>query len=318
MRFYAPPTLAPVMPQGRLTLTTATPVLTTTVAGAATVFYTPYNGSMVPLWNGVQFVPTSFTELSNVLANSATGNAGPAAGAAAKNYYMLVWNNAGVPTLTRSPAWTSDIDPGTGAGTAQVSTVQGVRVNTVAITNGPAAGYGTVVGVIRTDAGAATVTWQFGATASGGTPGNFHVRNTYNRIEVRSALSENNGASHTYTSATVQAFNNSTGMRFSSVRDFAREDDFEIWAGTRMGVLGVANANGIVGIGIDTVVAFSDLRSQAFVPTVAIPVRSQADAYYVDGTIGFHFYSLNEASDGTNAVTFFHSPAMEMFFAGKF
>jgi hypothetical protein len=96
-------------PQGRLTALTAVPVITRDtgggVAGAATVYYTPYLGNQASLWNGSIFVPTTFSELSNVLANSATGNAGPFAAADNAVYDLFIWNNAGTPTLTRGDMW---------------------------------------------------------------------------------------------------------------------------------------------------------------------------------------------------------------------
>ncbi len=46
-------------PQGRLTLTNGSPVMTSNVSAAGTVFYAPYAGSSIPLWNGTAFVPNS-------------------------------------------------------------------------------------------------------------------------------------------------------------------------------------------------------------------------------------------------------------------
>jgi hypothetical protein len=92
-------------PQGRLTLTSAVPVLNSTVSAAATVYFTPYLGSQVPQWNGGSFAAANCAEVSNVLANSATGSAGPAAAVADAVYDWFVWYNAGACTLTRGPMW---------------------------------------------------------------------------------------------------------------------------------------------------------------------------------------------------------------------
>ena len=51
-------------PQGRLTLQTATPVMTTTQSAKTTIFYTPYVGNQVPIYNGTSMVMTTFAELS--------------------------------------------------------------------------------------------------------------------------------------------------------------------------------------------------------------------------------------------------------------
>src|SRR5262249_30593766 len=46
-------------PQGRLTLVTNVPVMTSDQIGAGTIYYTPYNGLLVPIFNGTTMVPTS-------------------------------------------------------------------------------------------------------------------------------------------------------------------------------------------------------------------------------------------------------------------
>ena len=51
-------------PQGRLTLQTATPVMTTTQSAKTTIFYTPYVGNLVPLYDGTNMNMTTFAELS--------------------------------------------------------------------------------------------------------------------------------------------------------------------------------------------------------------------------------------------------------------
>lgn len=50
------------IPSGRLTLTTATPVTTADVTAAATLYYTPYNGNMISLYDGARWIPVIFTE----------------------------------------------------------------------------------------------------------------------------------------------------------------------------------------------------------------------------------------------------------------
>lgn len=50
------------IPSGRLTLTTATPVTTADVTAAATLYYTPYNGNMISLYDGARWIPVVYTE----------------------------------------------------------------------------------------------------------------------------------------------------------------------------------------------------------------------------------------------------------------
>lgn len=143
-----------VIPGGRLTLTTALPVTTADVSGATTIYYTPFKGNKIPLYNGSRWVLKTFAELSNITSNSSTGKAGPAAVANNSNYDLFVWDDAGTVRLTRGPAWTSDTARGTGAGTTELELFEGRLVNKVAITNGPAARCGLYVGSVGSDGSA--------------------------------------------------------------------------------------------------------------------------------------------------------------------
>lgn len=214
------PTATPVTPQGRLTLASTFPVMISNQTGKTVIYYTPYIGNQVPIYNGTIMVSTPFTELSNVTSNAGTGNAGPAAVVADTNYDLFVWNNAGTPTLTRGPTWTtgggSGILRGTGAGSTELQRILGAWTNKYAITNGPAANLGTYVGTVRTDASAATVSWHVGAVATGSTPANLHVWNAYNRITVRGLVGEST-ANWNYTTATWRSARGSDGMRVSFV-----------------------------------------------------------------------------------------------------
>jgi hypothetical protein len=51
-------------PRGRLTLTSGTPVTTTDVTAATTVYYTPSDGNVIALYDGAIWVPIKFVETS--------------------------------------------------------------------------------------------------------------------------------------------------------------------------------------------------------------------------------------------------------------
>src|SRR4029077_10267264 len=51
-------------PNGRLTLQSGTPVMTTTQAAQTTIFYSPFTGVLVPIFDGSNFATTTFSELS--------------------------------------------------------------------------------------------------------------------------------------------------------------------------------------------------------------------------------------------------------------
>lgn|GEM_PF-4800162 len=95
----------PVAPQGRLTLVSGKPVMTGDQTGSTSIFYTPYVGSNVPIYDGSTFVPTAFAERSNDLTQSSTNKAGPAAAGPYQVIDAFVWNDSGTIRLTRGPKW---------------------------------------------------------------------------------------------------------------------------------------------------------------------------------------------------------------------
>lgn len=55
------------IPCGRLTLTSGTPITTADVTAATNVYYTPYNGNIITLYDGAIWVPVKFTEITLAL-----------------------------------------------------------------------------------------------------------------------------------------------------------------------------------------------------------------------------------------------------------
>ncbi|MBV9990869.1 MAG: hypothetical protein JOZ72_06195 [Alphaproteobacteria bacterium] len=190
-----------VLPMGRVTLTSATPYLSADVTAATTVYYTPATGDGVPQWNGSTFVFTNFTESSQALGDTTLS---PAAAAASSVYDLFVWTPSTVPVVSRGPAWTSATSRGTGAGTSEIALVKGLYSNANAITNGPAAGYGTYVGTIATDASTKLNMTFAPAGAAGGSSNRLDVWNMYNRSQV-SSRNFDNTTTWNYTTETWRA-----------------------------------------------------------------------------------------------------------------
>lgn len=104
--------------QGRLTLTSGTPVTTADVTAATTLYWTPYKGNQIGLYNGSSWEMKTFGELSLSLSGY-TANA---------NYDIWAYNNAGTVTL-ESTVWTNDTTRATA-----LTTQDGVYVKTGATT----------------------------------------------------------------------------------------------------------------------------------------------------------------------------------------
>ena len=181
---------------GRPTLTSGAPVMSSAVIGSANVYFTPYLGDTIPVWNGSAFLFENCPELTCVLAD---GTFSPAPAASASVYDLFVWNNGTNFILSRGPAWSN-----TGSRGYSLSLVNGIAVNAASITNGPAAGFGVHVMTIWTDASTATVTYNpFPAAASGGPAGGAWIGlwSRYNRV-VCAGVEQDIKASWTYNSTT--------------------------------------------------------------------------------------------------------------------
>lgn len=94
---------APSAPQGRLTLATGVPVMTTSQSAKTTLYYAPYTGSYAPLWNGSAFV---MTDLGGELSQATTDTTkSPAAVVADACYDAFVWDDSGTKRCTRGYSW---------------------------------------------------------------------------------------------------------------------------------------------------------------------------------------------------------------------
>ncbi len=94
-----------VAPQGRLTLASGTPVLTSDQTAKTTIYYTPYVGSVAPFWDGTTWTLVSLAELSLAL-DSNSGHTGYHQ--SGKNFDLFLDYNGGAPRLVSGPAWTND------------------------------------------------------------------------------------------------------------------------------------------------------------------------------------------------------------------
>lgn len=285
-----------VAPQGRVTLTSATPVMASSVAGATTVYYTPAVGNMVPIYDGTNMVPTVFTELSQATTDTTKS---PAAVAATKIYDLFVWDDSGTIRCTRGPAWTNATTRG-----YTFTEVDGILLNTSAITNGPAASRGTWVGTIASNA-SSTIDYIFGTSGSGGVAARLMVWNVYNRVNVGTNVIDS--ASYTDTSATIKQFHSGgTGMQVEFVVG-AQVDAVKWDIATEVVVSAVSGAFTIIGVGYDTITAFSGQRARLQNPTAVSFPFGLNQSGVLTPAIGTHTVAMIQQSDGSNANQFNNS-----------
>lgn len=276
-------------PQGRLTLATGVPFMVADQAGANTVYYTPAVGNTVPIYDGTNMVSVAFSELSQATTDTTKS---PAAVAASKIYDLFVWDDGGTLRLSRGPAWTDATTRG-----YTLTEVDGILLNTSAITNGPAALRGTWVGTIASNA-LSTIDYIFGAAAAGGSAARLMVWNAYNRVNVGTTVTDT--SSFTLVSDTIQEFHASAGMQVEFVLG-AKVDTVQWSTSTEVALAAASGAVAIIGVGFDTTSAISGQRARLSNPTSAAFAATLSTSGNWSPDIGTHKLCMLQKSDGVNA-----------------
>lgn len=255
--------------EGRLTLTTGTPVTSADVTAATTLYFTPYGGNRIALYDGAVWTVRAFAELS--IAVPAT---------TATMYDVWVYDNAGVTTLELL-AWTND----TTRATALVLQ-DGVLCKTGALTR-------RYVGSFRTTG------------SSGQTEDSVlkrYVWNYYNRV-ARQLQRFETTATWTYTTATYRQANGATanqveivvGVAEALVRLFLQALVHNDTGGT----------GGAVSIGEDsTTAAATTVLSGGliFIQNASQPINATLEKY---PAVGRHYYAWLEQSAASGTTTWY-------------
>lgn len=289
---------------GRLTLASGAPIMNTTQAGKTTIYWTPYLGQIVPIFNGNDFIPS---DIGGELSQATTDNTkSPAAVAANSNYDLFIWDDSGTYRCTRGPAWSSSTARGTGAGTTELELLKGIYVNKVSITNGPDAQRGTYVGTVRSN-GSSQIDYIFGGSAAGGIAGVIGVWNMFNRVDVEMSVHDTT-ASWSFSSATAGPLDpGATGSglnnRISYIIGLA-EDSIDLRMYCRSRTAAVNGAHLFYGIGVDSTTVISALGTVLTLSAVAV---EGAPAVFLptQGQLGFHFAQMLQDGDGTNTSSMF-------------
>lgn len=283
---------------GRLTTLTATPVQVADAAAQTTVYYTPYVGDKIALYNGAEWYNATFAELSQATTDATKS---PAAATTDSNYDVFVWNDSGTLRATRGPAWSSATARGTGAGTTELVRVNGIYLNANTITNGPAAQRGTYVGSIRTNA-SSQVDVKFGVTpAAGGSAAILGIWNAYNRVSVVAATYESTD-SWTYTTGSFQQWSAAAGANndVSFIRGLNEEPVSATF--TARAQADTAGDDMGVGIGLDSITVAT---GRAMVSDNQVVNQSLVLIASYDAVPGLGFHYLAALEYGSTTVTFY-------------
>jgi hypothetical protein len=278
-------TLPVVPPQGRLTLTSNTPVMTADATAATTIYYAPYVGTLLPVGN----VMYRFSQLSYALNTTAH--------ASGSLYDVFAYNNAGAINLCTGPAWTNST---TRSAAIQQDAVNGIWENAASLTcnltgssttTTIAAGQATYLGTMYATANGQTGMAMRPTGASGGTANVLGLYNAYNRVRA-SAMERDTAGSYTYASATWRALDNNNNNRVTFIDGLGQsniETSVEIFS---------SGGAGLIGMNLDSISA---------TPDVASTIASFANASTLNEwspQIGLHYIQGMEAS-GSGTSTYY-------------
>ena len=279
-------------PQGRLTLTSNAPVMTADATAQTSVYYTPYQGNIVPIYDGANMTSYAFGQLTMTLntSNQTSGNI----------YDLFIFLNSSVVTIGAGPAWSSTTSRGTGSGTTQLQQTDGlwVNANTITLKNGSTSytsipvGEATYAGSIYMTANGQTGMSLRPAAASGGGNCVMGIWNAYNRV-LMTALSMDSTASWTYNSTTPRAANGNNNNRVTWVDGL--QQSF-IKATYVVPAYGSSVNNEVIGLGLDSTSAFSGAIGSTDDVTNVADIIGRASFY---PQLGLHFIQALESVSGT-------------------
>jgi hypothetical protein len=297
-----------------LTLTSGQPVMTASATAATTLYYAPFVGKTVPINTGGVFRKYDFTA-------SATDIVGLSIAlgsnwAANSNYDVFVALDSGTVRLATGPDWSAGAvagsnsvgssTRGTGAGSTELQTYQGLMTNKNSITlryaNAStftaAANEATYLGTFRTGS-AGQISFTFGAT---GTAGTFNLWNCYNQVMMASTSSDIT-ANWTYSSAVIRQSNASSANQFNFVTGLA-SNCIEANGTQNVRPAATIAAFGKMGIALNSTTVF-DRGGQVTAPAAQFIDASASARVNYKPQLGANYISQNEAGDGSTTTTFF-------------
>jgi hypothetical protein len=256
-------------------LVTGVPVPQTDQSAKTVLYYTPYIGDSISLWNGASWQTVIFTEKSidfTVLANNISANV---------NYDIFGFLSAGTLALDPPFAWATS-----GAGTStRVANL--TRQDGRLVKNGDATRL--YLGTIR----------GTGANQTSDTAAGRYVWNSYNRT-TRPMLEQSATNSWTYTTATWRQANADTANQVAHVVGFV-DDDLYLSLGV---IASCAVADAAVSVGVDST---TTPNANMIISYQSGTITAAITAYLTyQPTIGYHFYAWLEISPtGSGTVTWF-------------
>lgn len=269
-------TLVPFACQFRLTLESGVPVSTSDQTSKTNVYWTPYNGNRVTIFNGTYWRTYTSTELTLALGTLTSG----------KNYDVFVYDNAGTLTLELSSAWTSDT-----ARNDALTTQDGVYVKSGATTR-------LHLGKLRTTSTTTTQTTRGGSTTQVG--GKWFLENRYNRVPIELNVIDT-ADTWNYTTNTWRVSNGATAPL--NCVEFLAGDTYEAVDAVAASVVVLASNSARAaqaGVGVNSSTAPSGLRGATYNASASGMAAPSEGKWRGQPRLGYNFLSwLEKGADGT-------------------
>lgn len=301
---------SPPYPQGRLTLVSATPVMTSDQTAKSQIFYDCYNGAGVPYYTGVTDATDTIAacEVSLTMATTGTGVTNTA------GVFDIWWVHSGasricVATNGSGGGWASDTagsNTARGTGYSQVHNTRGYYTNVNAIAhcyNGTtdygsvAADQATYLGTIYTTAAGQTGMAFQPTGAAGGSNNVLGLYNAYNRVRIVARELDSNGSWAGAANSTWRAADNNNNNRIAVVDGLQQSSIL-----TRFKLLVGPSGSVTAGIGVD--LDSTSAAPVSYAGGFSGPPYSSPTAFdSFNPQIGFHFFQAMEVS--TSTTTFF-------------
>jgi hypothetical protein len=264
---------------GRLTLTSGLAVTTGDVTGATSIYFTPYKGNHVTLFDGVAWLDYTFSELTFALGTLT--NALP--------YDLFLYNNSGTLTLSAT-AWTNTTTRATAL----------VLQDGVYVKSG-ATGY-RYLGTFYTTA--TTTTEDSGGGTSTQVGGKRFLWNYYHRVPRWLTVFDSTD-SWSYTTGSWRVANGASNPSncvqyvIGVAESHADALVVGVWNGHNTSTRAAK-----VGVGADSTSGFSGLSGSAYTASSSQTNISMAATYRFMPAIGYHYLCwLEYGSDGTGGFT---------------
>lgn len=246
---------------GRLTLATGVPVTTTDQTAKTTIYFTPYIGNKIALYDGASaWNVISFTEIS-VAVPSTTNTP----------FDIFCYNNSGTATL-ETVNWTNDTTRATA-----LTYQNGVLVKNGATTR-------RYLGTGRTTGSSGQTEISFGRTpASGGSAPKLYLYNEYNKVPAVFMSLESDDFWN-YTTGSWRSKNNNTNNSFK----FVNGNKMTISCNMTYGVYMTSGTAFLyAGFGFDSTTAADGIPNRCIADTVGAKFFSCFGGY--NAAVGYHY-----------------------------